>query len=394
MTTYYVSVSGSDNGSGTQSQPFASLQHAHDLAKPGDTIYLRGGVYNVSSTIKLTQDGTAGAPITVESYPGEKAVIDGGRTTGGWLLNLNSVSHNVLRNIEVRNGAEGGVYIGGASNNNVVERLDVHHNGRLSQWDGKGFLLTGSSANNLLLNNDSHHNQDLNFGNADGFQIATTGAGNVLRGNRAYANSDDGFDLFNVQNNTVAGAVRLEGNWAFNNGWASNGSAGTGDGNGFKLGGIRSGTSGQSGAHEVVGNVAAGNRVGGFDENAWQGGQNKLTLSHNSSYDNGQYNYLFEKTGHVFSNNLAGGTGRTSVAGTQKNNSWNLGVTVNGSDFGSTDRNLLDDARQADGSLPLIGMPSHLWIREQHGFGTSFDILLPMGCALIASYLLFRHSQS
>jgi len=448
LNTYYVSVGGSDTGSGTLSQPFASLQHAHNLAQPGDTIYLRGGVYKVSSAIVLTKDGAAGAPITIQSYPGEKAVLDGSaRSTGGyyagWVVDMNSASHNVLKNIEIRNGAEGGLIMRGASHNNVLEGLDVHHNGRLSQWEGKGITVEGSSSNNLLLNNDSHHNQDQNLGNSDGFALgSTTGSGNVARGNRAWGNSDDGFDLFNANNGSVGGAWTLENNWAFNNGYASDGSAGTGDGNGFKLGGIRAGTSTVSGAHTLIGNVAVGNRVVGFDENAWNGGIGKLTLINNSAYDNGYYNYLFEQAGHVFKNNLSGGTGKTTVTGTQQANSWNLGLTVNGADFASLDKGLLDDARQANGSLPTsaylhlvagsdlidrgvstglsyagsapdIGafemgitnklspgsssdrsMPSQLSVQHQRRYDASLDVTLLIACTFFAGLVFFCGARS
>ncbi|MBS7455505.1 DUF1565 domain-containing protein, partial [Microvirga sp. 3-52] len=59
MTIYYVSTTGSNSSAGTSASPFATLQHAHSLAKPGDTIYLRGGVYKLSTGIQLTNDGTA-----------------------------------------------------------------------------------------------------------------------------------------------------------------------------------------------------------------------------------------------------------------------------------------------------------------------------------------------
>ncbi|MBQ0819267.1 hypothetical protein KBI52_03340 [Microvirga sp. HBU67558] len=62
MTIYYVSTTGSNGGAGTAAQPFASLEYAHKLAKPGDTINLRGGVYKLSTDIQLTNDGTAAAP--------------------------------------------------------------------------------------------------------------------------------------------------------------------------------------------------------------------------------------------------------------------------------------------------------------------------------------------
>lgn len=75
---FYVSPTGSDQtGSGTFNNPWNSVQHAvmSDL-QPGDTVYLRGGVYYESDIIVMLQ-GTQEAPITIRSYPGEQAVIDG-----------------------------------------------------------------------------------------------------------------------------------------------------------------------------------------------------------------------------------------------------------------------------------------------------------------------------
>ena len=202
MAIYYVSPTGSNNNSGQLESPFASLQYAHDIAKPGDTIYMRGGVYKLTSGVQLTKDGTSSNPITVTNSKNEVPILDGSSMKGGYVVDMSSVSWNHIKGLEIKNGPEGGLMIEGSSHYNKIEQLDVHHNGWNSQWEGKGIVLYGASSNNLLLNNDSHHNQDLNRDNADGFQIATTGAGNVLRGNRAWANSDDGFDLFNIMNNT------------------------------------------------------------------------------------------------------------------------------------------------------------------------------------------------
>jgi hypothetical protein len=356
MAIYYVSTTGSNSSAGTSASPFASLQYAHSLAKPGDTIYLRGGVYKLSSVIQLTNDGSSGAPITIASAPGEKAVLDGSAMTkggaSGYVLDLNSVSWNHIKNLEIRNGAEGGLVVKGASNNNILENLDVHHNGRLSEWEGKGVSMFGSSANNLLRNIDSHHNQDMNLDNADGFQIATTGSGNVLEGTRAWANSDDGYDLFNIQNGTKAGALKLVNNWAWGNGWTLTGQAG-GDGNGFKLGGVREGTGTLAGAHVVIGNVAFGNKQNGFDENSGQGGVQALTLLNNTAYNNGAYNFgLWVNAGHVVRNNVSYGTGKVATTGTVDHNSWNLSTALADCDFASLDSSTAVAARAADGSLP------------------------------------------
>lgn len=67
---------GNDTNAGSQAAPWKSLAHATRQLKPGDTLYLRGGTYYEKVT--LTRSGTTNAPITIASFPGELAVIDGG----------------------------------------------------------------------------------------------------------------------------------------------------------------------------------------------------------------------------------------------------------------------------------------------------------------------------
>lgn len=359
MSIFYVSPTGSDNQAGTLDKPFASLQHAHDLAQPGDTIYMRGGVYNLTTGIQLTNDGQSGKPITITNYQGEKPILDGSQMTsgdyygssgaGGWIIDGSSISWNNISGLEVRNGPMGGIVIRDQSHNNIIERLDVHGNGRLSEWDGKGVTLFGPASNNLLQNIDSHDNHDMSGDNADGFQISTTGAGNVLRGNRAWNNSDDGFDFFNIHNGTKGAGVLVEGNWAFNNGYDASGNA-EGDGNGFKLGGQRPGTGSDSGGHTVINNVAWSNLSNGFDQND---ATMDSSLHNNSAYNNGGYNYGYWSGDNTFVNNVSAGSGKVAVsgAGTASNNSWDYAAPTS-SDFASLSDASARDARAADGSLP------------------------------------------
>ena len=76
-TEYYVSPNGSDNNNGTLDSPWQTLGYALGRLLPGDVLYLRGGRY-YEHEIMTRLKGTASAPITVRSYPGEQAVIDGG----------------------------------------------------------------------------------------------------------------------------------------------------------------------------------------------------------------------------------------------------------------------------------------------------------------------------
>ena len=73
---YFVAPGGSDTASGALDKPFATIQHAYEVAQPGQTICLRGGTYREGVEIK-SKSGTEAAPITLRAYPGEKPVISG-----------------------------------------------------------------------------------------------------------------------------------------------------------------------------------------------------------------------------------------------------------------------------------------------------------------------------
>jgi hypothetical protein len=66
---------GDDDAAGTEQAPWRTLRHACRQLSPGDTLYLRGGTYY--ERVPITVSGTDAAPITIGSYPGELAVIDG-----------------------------------------------------------------------------------------------------------------------------------------------------------------------------------------------------------------------------------------------------------------------------------------------------------------------------
>ena len=67
---------GNDNADGSESTPWRSVNHALRQLDPGATLYLRGGVYYEQVVIPVS--GEDGLPITIRSFPGELAIIDGG----------------------------------------------------------------------------------------------------------------------------------------------------------------------------------------------------------------------------------------------------------------------------------------------------------------------------
>lgn len=68
---YYVAKNGSDSNPGTEAQPLLTIQKAIDKSQSGDTIFVRGGVYNECAVF------TNKTNITLKNYPGETPIIRG-----------------------------------------------------------------------------------------------------------------------------------------------------------------------------------------------------------------------------------------------------------------------------------------------------------------------------
>jgi hypothetical protein len=77
--TRVAAPGGSDGAAGTAASPWATFQKlAHSLA-PGQTGCLRSGTYK--ENVEVNANGAPGAPITIQSYPGERATFLGRLTT-------------------------------------------------------------------------------------------------------------------------------------------------------------------------------------------------------------------------------------------------------------------------------------------------------------------------
>jgi len=162
-TTYYVSTSGSDSNPGTLSRPWKTIQHAADSVHPGDTVYVRSGVYNKLVGIKVSGSAAAGF-ITFSSYPGEVAIVDGAslKIPGGqWgLFTIESQSYLVINGFEIRNYRTNstadtpiGIWVFGAGSDVQILNNHIHDivttaktNPRLCSSNAFGLTVDGSKA--------------------------------------------------------------------------------------------------------------------------------------------------------------------------------------------------------------------------------------------------------
>lgn len=71
--TRHVATGGDDTAIGDEAHPFATIGHCADVAQPGDTCLVHGGIYR--ETLAPPVSGTAAQPITFRAAPGETPVI-------------------------------------------------------------------------------------------------------------------------------------------------------------------------------------------------------------------------------------------------------------------------------------------------------------------------------
>jgi hypothetical protein len=348
-------TTGAPNGS--IDHPFTSFTSAINAVAAGDTIYVRGGTYNLSSRIDINKSGTSANPISMLAYPGETPVLDftaqatSSSSRGVQLGNSANWWH--IKGLTIQHAGDNGLYTEG--DNGLFEQI-------VTRWnEDSGFQLHGTATNNLVLNCDSYENYDVaNHGeNADGFaaKFDQLGPGNIIRGSRSWGNSDDGWDMWMGTN-----GVLVQSSWSFGNGVNIWGDASfQGDGNGFKLG--------HDGGPHILANILAwGNRANGIDVNGngYHYDENDKPTTPNgshvevynsTSYNNGGANWRFdEDITHILRNNVSlktiGGSGNVVNGPVDDTfNTWN-GIPVDANDFLSLVDTIARGPRNMDGSLP------------------------------------------
>jgi len=299
---FFVSPSGNDNNPGTLASPFFSLTKAISVAQPGNLIYVRGGAYFYTQTIRIDSAGTAGTLSRIWAYPGEHPLLDFTNqpyadANRAFLLTTNG-NYWHIKGLEIARAGDNGMKIEGSHNR--IEQCVFHDCGDTGLQIGFAHETSNNGSmgsSNLVLNCDSYHNYDFatRGGNADGFACKLhPGAGNVFIGCRAWFNSDDAWDLFESDSTVV-----ISNCWAWHSGdknlFPSSSSFG-GNGNGFKLGGDGAGGS-SKGTHLVMNCVAfncnfPNTSANGFTDNSHADGETVL----NCVAFNCNYNFFFEQS--------------------------------------------------------------------------------------------------
>ena len=374
--TYYVSTDGLASATGTKAAPLTLAAALAKTLAAGDSIIIRGGIYNFSASVTFSKTGSSTNLLHFVNYPGETPIFDFRSIAYGTAGLKVSGNYLHVKGITVQGAGDNGFYVSG--NNNKIENC-------IARWNcDSGFQLkTGTG--NLVLNCDSYDNFDYKTGgtsspdyggNADGFadkQYTNTNGTNRYKGCRSWRNSDDGWDCYQKVGNTAIDSCWCYANSPANYDMTDNirfktdsaswfyqfkNTAGRyvitnyGNKNGFKLGGDYTANNAT-----LKNCVAVSNSGKGFDQNNNAGA---MILYNCTAYLNGtNYGFSNASYGTLLIKNSASLSGTNSnsfktTSYTQSNNTWSSGFTCAASDFTSLEVAQMLNARQTDGSLPEI----------------------------------------
>jgi parallel beta-helix repeat protein len=196
---------GYDANRGTQEAPWATLQHAADTVRPGDTILVRAGSY---AGAQFKRSGTAKKPIQLRAIPGEEVriTVDYRRNRDG--INLEGASHMVIEGLRVDGRSRAGI--------RAVKCEHVTVRGNRVDGNGSWGIFAAFCDDVLIEDNEASSSK-----RQHGIYVSNSGDRPVIRGNRVWGNPKAGIHVNGDVNmggdGIISGAV-IERNIVYDNG--------------------------------------------------------------------------------------------------------------------------------------------------------------------------------
>ncbi len=349
---YYVALNGNDQNAGTEALPFRTIEKAVSVIQPGETIYIRGGTYDLLTTIAISKSGTSNAMISLHAFSDERPVLDfSGQALDGSNRGIKlGGSYWHIKGIDITGAGDNGIKIEGGSYN-IIENCAFYRN------RDSGMQLDNGASDNTIINCDSYYNADPpDYGDADGFAPKmNVGSNNYFYGCRAWKNCDDGWDGYLRNTDDINNSA--ENCWSFENGYLEDGTdpGAKANGNGFKMGGSDDKLLKHN--FTLKNCMAFKNKGKGFDQNNNKGSMILYNCSgHNNLVANFRISQILAAGKILIVKNCVSLDGSAEIAAfaEQETNSWMNPFVVTGEDFLSIDESSAYGPRKADGSLPDI----------------------------------------
>jgi parallel beta-helix repeat protein len=206
--TKFASTSGSDSASGSVDAPYRTAQQLADSLGAGDTGCLRGGTY--VEDLKVDHAGRSGAPLTITSYPGERAKIVGRVwvTRNGDFVTMSNLDMNGTTARGTNRDNLPSPTVNGASDSFTGNDVTNDHHTICFAVGGPA----GPASKTVIDGNRIHNCGILPAANHDHGIYVVTSSDAEITNNLIYDNADRGVQLYPAANRThIAGNV-IDGN--------------------------------------------------------------------------------------------------------------------------------------------------------------------------------------
>ncbi|HEX6083727.1 MAG TPA: right-handed parallel beta-helix repeat-containing protein [Thermoanaerobaculia bacterium] len=216
--SYFVATTGNDTtGTGAVTSPFLTIKQATRVAKPGDEVVVRAGVYYDESVI--TCKGAPGSPIVIRAAQGEKVILDGSRLPAGTdLFTLHTTDYVDFAGFEVRNATRSAVVLWHARNTRVLDN-DIHHAYRNGIYVGGDvtpaaydITISGNVVHDNALENQYHTRTT---GGWPAAVVVSRTEGATITANRIYNNDGEGLIALR-SNSQLIEANEIHDNYSMN----------------------------------------------------------------------------------------------------------------------------------------------------------------------------------
>lgn len=216
---FYVSPDGNKENEGTKEDPW-ELQYALNhpsRVQPGDTIWLLGGEYNDSYTLRL--EGEEGRPITVRAYPGERAIL----TNDDRVLDISTSRYVNLWGLEImptENSRDPEDYPESAYGVRVNQGKESHHikfiNMIVHDMPSQGFGWWQASLDSEIYGSLIFFNGVTQFDH--GIYVNNDTGQKRIVDNFIFDNASHGIHGYGEKEHHNLNNIHIEGNTLFNNG--------------------------------------------------------------------------------------------------------------------------------------------------------------------------------
>jgi parallel beta-helix repeat protein len=188
----------SDSGSGTQSQPFCTINKGAQVAVGGQTVQVAAGTYNELATVK--NSGAPGAPVVLTAAPGATVTVTGAANA----FKVSGKSYVTIQGFTVTSTTSYGIYVTGSTNVTVSDNT-------VRGTTGVGIYVKSSTNVTVSGNNVSQSGHRVSGETKQGIKLAAT-TGSLVSGNVSHDNSEAGVFLDADTNN-----VEVTGNTTYGN---------------------------------------------------------------------------------------------------------------------------------------------------------------------------------